>query len=50
MAQDNKRGARRAGGATHPMMIGVFMGVLLGAIVPTAVLARRRIQLSFLTY
>ena len=30
MAQDNKRGARRAGGATHPMMIGVFMGVLLG--------------------
>src|SRR5262245_35256247 len=30
MAQDNKRGARRAGGASHPMMIGVFMGVLLG--------------------
>jgi hypothetical protein len=30
MAQDNKRGARRGGGATHPMMIGVFMGVLLG--------------------
>jgi cell division protein FtsN len=31
MAQDNRRGARGTGGTTrHPMMIGVFMGVLLG--------------------
>ena len=31
MAQDNRRGTRGTGGTTrHPMMIGVFMGVLLG--------------------
>jgi cell division protein FtsN len=38
MAQETRRGARRDGGASgHPMMIGVFMGVLLGLCAALAV-------------